>query len=519
MQFNIRRVQVALTALVVMISACSTMPGAGPSPDKTYQLTVLHTNDHHGRFWQDDKNQFGMAARKTLIEQIRQEVAAEGGHVLLLSGGDINTGVPESDLQDAVPDFKGMNMLGYDAMAVGNHEFDNSREVLEMQEDLAEFPFLSANIVDKKTGQLLFKPYTTFTFDGLRVAVMGLTTDDTPKATAAENVQGLRFDKPVDAARKLVPELEEKADIIIAATHMGHYADGKHEVNAPGDVTLAREVNGIDLIVGGHSQDPLFQPDRQNDTWIVQAQEWGMYVGRADFEYKNGQLSLMDYELIPVNHEDSDIQFAHDPAMIKLLRPYQEKGLKLIQGKVGSTDQRLQGQRSEVRYQPTNLGTLLTQAFLAKTGADFAVTNGGGIRASIEPGEISYKDVLMVFPFGNTLTTTEMTGQQVLDYLNVVALMPTSSGAFAHFSGVEMAITNDGVKDVVIKGKPLDLAQNYTMATLSFSAGGGDGYPDVSGYPGFKDTGFVDADLLREFIEKNSPIQVADYQPAGVHRR
>ena len=512
----------ATTALALMVSACSMLPGknsVGPDPDKTYQLTILHTNDNHGRFWHDRKERYGMAARMTLVEQIRSEVAQEGGYLLLLSGGDINTGVPESDLQDAVPDFKGMNLLGYDAMAVGNHEFDNPREVLMMQQDLADFPFLSANIIDETTGDPLFSPYSIFDFDELSIAVMGLTTDDTPKATNPENVEGLIFEEPVNSARELIPELEKEADIIIATTHMGHYRDGNHGVNAPGDVTLAREVDGIDLIIGGHSQDPLFTPDQQNDTWIVQAHEWGKYLGRADFEYKNGELKLISYKLIPVNHKNSETKIPFNEEMMALLQPYQDKGQKLVEAKIGNVDQRLMGERKEVRFQPTNLGTLLTEAFMEKTGADFAVTNGGGIRASIEAGEITYKDALQVLPFGNTLTTTEMTGQQVLDYLNVVALKPENSGAFAHFSGVDMLITETGVKNVQINDNPIELDKTYKMAALSFSAGGGDNYPDINEYPGFIDTGFLDADVLREFIEKHSPINVADYQPDGVIRQ
>ncbi|MBO9493770.1 bifunctional UDP-sugar hydrolase/5'-nucleotidase [Thalassotalea sp. G20_0] len=512
-----------VAAIAVMVSAYSLIPekqtGIAFDPDKTYQFTVLHTNDHHGRFWHDRQDQFGMAARMTLIEEIRKEVSEEGGHVLLLSGGDINTGVPESDLQDAVPDFKGMNMLGYDAMAVGNHEFDNPRDILTMQEELAEFPFLSANIVDQESGEPLFAPYTMFNLDGLRVAVMGLTTDDTPKTSNPENVQGLTFASPIEVARELLPKLEEKADVIIASTHMGHYPNGNHGVKAPGDVTLARTVNGIDLIVGGHSQDPLFEPDLQNDTWIVQAHEWGKYVGRADFVYQQGDLELIDYQLIPVNHKGSETRIPYHEAMMRLLSPYQEAGAKLVDVKIGSVDQRLMGERNEVRFQPTNLGTLLTRAFMDKTGADFSVTNGGGIRASINAGEITYKDALIVFPFGYTLTTVDMSGQQVLDYLEVVGQMPANSGAFAHFSGVEMVITASGIEHVRIGGKPLDRNKTYKMATLSFSARGGDKYPDVSSYPGFVDTGFLDAEVIREYIEKNSPINVADYEPKGVERQ
>ncbi|WP_461536494.1 bifunctional UDP-sugar hydrolase/5'-nucleotidase UshA [Spongorhabdus nitratireducens] len=511
----------AATAIALSVSACSMLQDSGVSyeQDKTYKLTVLHTNDHHGRFWQDRKGRWGMAARMTLVNQIREEVAAEGGNVLLLSGGDINTGVPESDLQDAEPDFLGMNMLGYDAMAVGNHEFDNPRAILEQQEEWANFPFLSANIIDEKTGEPVFNPYTTFEFDGLRVAVMGLTTTDTPKQTSPESVEGLEFKSPVDVASKLVPELEEKADIIIASTHMGHYTDGNFGVNAPGDVTLARKVDGIDLIVGGHSQDPLFEPDQQNGTYIVQAHEWGKYVGRADFEFKNGELKLVDYKLIPVNPKNAEVKIAQDEKMLALLKPFQDKGSKLVEVNVGSIDERLMGERKEVRYFPTNAGILLGKAFMEKTGADFATMNGGGIRASIDAGDISYKDVLTVLPFGNTVTTVEMNGQEVMDYLAVVATKPVKSGAFAHFAGAEMVIDGDKVSDVKIGGEAIDLGKTYKMAILSFSAGGGDNYPNLKTKPGFVDTGFVDADVLREYVENHSPLKVAEFEPKGVIRK
>ena len=509
---------IAVTALAFAVSACSMMQ-KGPEPDKTYKLTVLHTNDNHGRFWHDRKGRWGMAARMTLVNQIRDEVAADGGNVLLLSGGDINTGVPESDMQDAVPDFMGMNLLGYDAMAIGNHEFDNSRDILAMQEELAEFPFLAANIVDEKTGENIFQPYTTFEFDGLRVAVMGMTTTDTPKQTSPDSVAGLEFRSPVDVASELVPELKKNADVIIASTHMGHYQNADFGANAPGDVTLARSVDGIDLIVGGHSQDPLFEPDLQNETYIVQAHEWGKYVGRADFEYRNGDFKLVNYELIPVNSQDAEVKIVQDPEMMALLSPYQENGAKLVEGTVGSVDKRLMGERKEVRFQPTNLGTLVSEAFRSKTGADFATMNGGGLRASIDGGEITYKDVLTVLPFGNTLTTVEMTGQEVLDYLAIVATKPTNTGAFAHFSGIEMVVDGLNVSGVQINGQAIRLGKTYKMAILSFTAAGGDKYPNLKDSSGFIDTGFVDAEVLREFVEQNSPLRVADFQPQGIVRK
>lgn len=144
------------------------------------------------------------AAQKTLVDGIRKEVAAEGGSVLLLSGGDINTGVPESDLQDAEPDFRGMNLIGYDAMAVGNHEFDNPLSVLRQQEKWAKFPFLSANIYQKSTGERLFKPWALFKRGGLKIAVIGLTTDDTAKIGNPEYFTDIEFRKPAEEAKLVI---------------------------------------------------------------------------------------------------------------------------------------------------------------------------------------------------------------------------------------------------------------------------------------------------------------------------
>lgn len=224
---------------------------------------------------------------KTLVDGIRQEVAAQGGSLLLLSGGDINTGVPESDLQDAEPDFRGMNLVGYDAMAIGNHEFDNPLSVLRQQEKWATFPLLSANIYQKSTGQRLFKPYALFDKQGIKIAVIGLTTDDTAKMGNPEYFTDIEFRVPAPEAKRVVEQLrkDEKPDVIIAATHMGHYDNGEHGSNAPGDVEMARSLPAgyLDMIVGGHSQDPVCMagdnrkqvdyvpgtpcsPDRQNGT-------------------------------------------------------------------------------------------------------------------------------------------------------------------------------------------------------------------------------------------------------------
>lgn len=213
------------SAMLATLLGCATPPTPEWETDKTYKLTILHTNDHHGRFWQNRYGEYGMAARKTLIDDLRHEIRAEGGSVLLLSGGDINTGVPESDLQDAEPDFKGMSRIGYDAMALGNHEFDNSLEVLFKQIEWANFPMLSANIYDKKTNKRMFQAYQMFNKQGIKIAVIGLTTEDTAKIGNPEFIGNIEFRDPKVEAKKLIAELQktEHPDLIFAVTHMGHY--------------------------------------------------------------------------------------------------------------------------------------------------------------------------------------------------------------------------------------------------------------------------------------------------------
>ncbi|MNH05832.1 Trifunctional nucleotide phosphoesterase protein YfkN precursor [compost metagenome] len=483
------------------------------------------------------------------MDSIRQEVAAKGGSVLLLSGGDINTGVPESDLQDAEPDFRGMTLIGYDAMAIGNHEFDNPLSVLRQQEKWASFPLLSANIYQKSTQQRLFKPYALFEKQGVKIAVIGLTTDDTAKIGNPEYFTDIEFRVPAQEAKQVVDQLrkDEKPDVIIAATHMGHYDDGNHGSNAPGDVEMARSLPAgyLDMIVGGHSQDPVCMasenhkqvdyvpgtpcaPDRQNGTWIVQAHEWGKYVGRADFQFRNGELKLMHYQLIPINLkkkvEKADgtservyytQQIQEDPSMMKLLTPFQDKGKAQLEVKVGSVNGKLEGDRSKVRFVQTNLSRVLLAAQMERANADFAVMSGGGVRDSIEAGDITYKNVLKVQPFGNTLVYVDMKGSEVEPYLAAVANMKVDSGAYAQFANVSLVADGKGVSDVKIKGEPLQADKTYRMATLNFNALGGDGYPKIDTLPSYVNTGFIDAEVLKQYIEKHSPLDAAAYEPKG----
>jgi 5'-nucleotidase/UDP-sugar diphosphatase len=522
------------------------------------KFTVLHTNDNHGRFWQSEYGEYGMAARKTLIDSIRDELKAQGQEVLLLSGGDINTGVPESDMQDAVPDFLGMNLIGYDAMAVGNHEFDNDLDVVEMQRKLADFPFLAANIYDKVSGKRYFDAYKVFNIGGVRVAVVGLTTEDTLKIGNAEFIKGLTFTDPKEEIKKVIKDIKDAkvADLIIATTHMGHYANAANGSNAPGDVALARSLPAGDLaaVIGGHSQNPVCMepgnetyadfkrgdtctPDKQNGTYIMQAHEWGKYVGRADFEYFDGKLNLASYKLIPVNlmvldkygtPETSDSSnkksttlipgttaIEENAGVLEVLRPYQEKGQTLLDVKIGETDGTLIGTKAIVRSEQTNLGRLLAraQSKYPLVNADFGIMNSGGVRASIAKGDIAYRHVLTVQPFGNMVAYATMKGAALTTYMSQVATFTAGAGAYAQLDGIKMTVDCDAKKAIIneIDGKAFDPAKEYKFSISSFLAAGGDGYPAIAA----TSIEIADALVLRDFIETKGTINVADFNPVA----
>ena len=463
-------------AVLAALTGCNTSTNdtVAPCTENVCKLTILHTNDTHGRFWHNAENEYGMAAQKTLVEQLRADAKAAGSDVLVLSGGDVNTGVPESDLQDAEPDFMAMNNIRYDAMAVGNHEFDNPLSVLEKQRKWAQFPMLSANIYDKASGKHYFDPYKVFKLEsGLKVAVLGLTTEDTAQLVDPNNVQTLEFRDPTSEAAKLGQQIRsnKEANLVFAITHMGHYENGQHGSNAPGDVEMARALPAgtLDAIIGGHSQNPVCmepgttnkyanfkpgdncQPDQQNGTWIMQAHEWGKYVGRAQFEYQNGKLTLTSYDLIPVNlikrnakgeaidangavtKDPTKMQFVQDeitkdPELYNTLLGYQEKGQQELNVVIGSADGLLVGDRNSVRNKQTNLGRLITTATSSKLGVDFGIVNSGGVRDSIPAGDITYRSVLLVHPFGNTVNKAVMKGSELATYLGQVASKTRNTG-------------------------------------------------------------------------------------------
>ncbi len=282
-RFNLSLLILLLITIFIGFTACA-LPE--PTDDDIINITILHTNDTHGHPVEYSNspigNEGGIPARYTLIEQIRNTVGRE--KVLLLDAGDINTGRPESTFFYAEPDVIGMNEADYQAMTIGNHEFDNGIGKLKEQETQAEFPFLAANIY--YTGpeeKRVFQPYVILEVPSgpsttlpngqivpaptIKIGVLGLSLK--------MSFSGIQFTDPIEEAKKVVPEIRKQADIVVALTHIGYDSD----------VKLASAVTGIDIIIGGHTHTKFENgPILYNNTWIHSDHEWGHTLGRLDLE-------------------------------------------------------------------------------------------------------------------------------------------------------------------------------------------------------------------------------------------
>jgi len=488
-------------------------------------VTILHTNDTHAHLesFEPFKQplQGGVARRYTLIEQIR----AEGGNVILLDAGDVFQGTLYFNQYQGQADLYFMNAMGYDAMCVGNHEFDSGPAVLAAFIDGAEFPVISANIDVSAEPTLAGKipAYTVLDVAGEKIAVFGLTTEDTPiLSSPGPNVI---FKDPISSAEATVDELEAQGiNKIIALTHLGYSRD----------LDLAAAVEGIDVIVGGHSHTLLGDMEGAEGPYptvvtspagepvlVVTAKCWGSYLGRLDVTF-TAEGVVETYGGAPIFIDES---IPENPEMAAKLAEYAAPIEELKATVIGQTAVDLDGEREHVRTMETNLGNLICDAMLWRTAADntvIAIQNGGGIRASIPAGDVSLGQVLEVLPFGNTIVNFDLTGAEIVEALeNGVSMVEEVKGRFPQVGGLRYAFNPDlpagsriisvEVWDPAQKAYvPLDLKATYRVCTNNFLYGGGDGYEVFATKArNVNETGLLLSDVLVDYIKAHSPVSPA----------
>lgn len=463
------------TACVSQPAATSAAPAGGE-----VKIAVLHVNDTHGHplpFNNGNANETGgLAAMAMLVGETR----AEYDNVLVLDAGDFNTGLSESNFFKAEPDIVGRNMIGFDAVALGNHEFDNELSVLKAQMALAEFPMLSANVKTKDGAYVADAPYIVKTFQGVKVGIFGLITKETSVVGNPAIVKDLVFLDEIATAKEMVKELreKEKVQVVIALVHLGF-----DDLYPASSKALAKAVSGIDLIIDGHSHTKLNEKFVVNGTPIVQANQWGLIVGKGVFTVKDGKVTGFDWAPVTINDNDKGApkgpQFAQHPLIQPVLSNYKDKVEGLLKEKIGSANDTFPNANS--RKAETAIGDLVTDAmkFLtAAQGVDFAINNGGGIRADLPAGDVTLKSIFTVLPFDNSVTVLKLKGTDIQALFDFIVTTP-GKGAFPQVSdGVSYTINlvTNKCENVLIGGKPIDPAKIYTIATNSYMATGGDGY-------------------------------------------
>jgi 5'-nucleotidase len=496
MNFKNKRI---LSFFLSMALVIGILVGAVPaSAESTTKLTIVHVNDVHGNVTDDGENIIGFAKLKTIVDDLK----AENPNVLLLGGGDMIHGTNLVTLSKGEVMINLMNALKFDASAIGNHEFDyNTERLLELKEK-AKFPFLGANIVKKDGSKAEFEEYVIKEFEGLKVGIFGLSTEETVYKANPTFFKDIEFSSPVEAAEKMVKKLQdEKVDIIIALAHLGLDEESK-KAGATLSSDVAEKVKGIDVIVDGHSHTELPEGKLVEDTLIVQANEHMKRIGIAELEIVDGKVvnktaKLLDYEGIKEVTPNEEIKAE--------IEKVEEENKKVLETVIGKTTVKLEGERTVVRGSESNLGNLLTDAMLNLSGADVAITNGGGIRASIEAGDITLDNIHTVFPFSNYPVVIEVTGKALLEALEFGNdAYPEVAGKFPHVAGMAYKIdpnkeVGNRIVDLLVNGEKLDLDKKYKVVTNDFMSVGGDGYTMFEGAPVLAQYGLL-SEVIAEYI-------------------
>jgi len=480
--------------------------------NKKYNLEFYHVNDTHGVFEKSNKtNAGGFGILSTMVKEARARASQTKTIFFLTSGGDVNTGTPESDVLFAEPDFRSMGAIGFDAMVLGNHEFDHHWSHINKQQKWAGFPFLAANIKNKTKKKFSVLPYVVKEVYGLKIAFLGLITDQTKLLTLPANTKGLEITSAVETAKYWVPILRKQADVVVVLTHLGWCDLG--QCQEPNDVQLAMSVPGIDLILGGHSHTLMKQADVVSGTYIFQSYEKNQKVGVLQAEFYNGKFAVNSSEV-------KDIIGAEDQVIVRMQEPLKSLSQKKLKTVVAYSKIFLDGERESIRYKETELTNLILMIFRKKTNSDIAILNAGGIRASLEPGDITVADIHRVLPFPNTLCTVELSGEKLIKYMNSIVLFNTGEGDFPHFSGVNLKTNSENkIIDIKINGQTINLKKKYKIVVNNYIAEGGDGYPQIKNETTFKDSGLIMKNVFHDYLKKKKIINSKDVSLINYYQR
>ena len=474
-------------------------------------LTILHTSEHHGTVQSLEEGPYagsgGMARRATLIATIR----TEADQVLVVDSGDLLIGSAFSAVFRGEADIAAMNLMGYDALAVGNHDFDFGVDHLKKLKQQAKFPFLCTNVRPRTPG--VCQRVVLKLLGPIRVAMIGLIgKGNYPDTFNREAVRDLDFQDPIEAARAVIAEVREQAEVIVAITHE----------DTEEDLALARGVPAIDVIIGGHTQgfDGLIAPDQEKPAQgrieltgggpiFVKTHRQGRTLGRLDLLYHDRTIMVAEARNLPVA-----AGIPPDPTISQLIEDYARRLNEETSRVMGRTETDLQGESDVIRTRETNLGDLLADLARRETGAEVALINSGTVRGSMVAGPVTYRRLMEILPFDTTLSVLAVTGAQLRMALeHSVSRLPQANGRFLQVSGLRYTVDPSApigarIKDVQINSMSLDPARRYSVAVTRFIAEGGDGYHVLVEAVGRRDSDVPLRDLLVQAL-KEGPLRSA----------
>ena len=494
---------------LVLAAACACSPSVAPAPTSGAlsddRIQLLHTDDIHGHLDADivqsanASSTFRAGGMAQLAGQVAAFRARAPQRTLLIDAGDAWQGTFISNANKGEAVTQAMNLMHYDALAVGNHDFDWGQDVLAQRARDAAFPFLAANVVESKTGKA---PAYLRTFEvkdlGIaRVGIIGLTNPGSATIVKATSVTGLQFLAAADSVRPVVDEVQKQADIVVVAAHIG----------TAEAVQLAHDVPGIDVIVAAHDHFPIQTARIEGRTTIVDAGAYTQYVGRLEIVVDRTTHKMKDAVRGGVlTAIAANPNVTPDPEIAKLVDERRAEGEKYTSRVVGRTTEPLTNLREETAF-----GNLITDAFVEygrqqgwKT--EVAFYNMAGVRASFNAGQISYGQLYEALPFSNTVVNVDLTGSDLAAIIDRAACV----NGRLHMAGVVVAFRFDGgtpncVTSITVAGAPLDAARTYHVATIDYLLLGGDGHTGFA-----KGTnviyGDVEVDVVAAYIAAHSPV-------------
>jgi 2',3'-cyclic-nucleotide 2'-phosphodiesterase (5'-nucleotidase family) len=468
-------------------------------------FTIIHDTHFHGNFGNPNEpnniaNYFGIA------NKIKSE---KPNSLFIGNGDDLGTSVISSTFQGQ-PIVDAFNAGKLDVDTYGNHDFDMGPDQLSKLVKASQFPWVSANALDKRTGEVFAKESGAKSFiikevNGVKIGITGLINEEAPQITSmGPNAIVLN---PVEAMKKIIPEMKAAgAQFIIVSSHLA----------SPDARIVAEKVDGIDLIVGDHAAFAYDSPEKIHNTLLWFIGDEFTYLGEINFTFQNGKVADFNYHRYALKTDVAKEGYQPDPNVKAVMDSYNSKLSKELDAQIGTTQTDLDVMKSSQRKMETAIGDLVADAMKDYTKSDVAIINGGGIRAEriFPAGPLTKKDIVDAMPFTNYVEKLEITGDQLYQALeNGVSQIESGAGRFPQVSGIQFVYNpkltpGSRVLDVKVNGQALDRKAHYTISVVDFVAEGGDGYDVLKGSKTLldKNAGPVLSKVVGDYIQQKGTV-------------